>query len=50
MIEILKILQSGDFYGAGKHVDIAKGINELDYSWIATKEKIKRTWASRKPS
>jgi hypothetical protein len=45
--EIITLLQSNPFYGAGKFTEIAKGQNE-----IATRknafEKIKRQWRSRK--
>jgi len=45
--EIIILLQSNPFYGAGQYTEIAKGKNE-----IATRkkliEKIKRAWLSRK--
>ena len=47
MIEIIKALQSGDFYGAGKYTEIAKGKYELDYSFETTKRKIKRIWLKK---
>lgn len=44
--DIIKLLQSNPFYGAGKFTEIAKGQNEM-----ATRknfiEKIKRAWQSR---
>ena len=46
IVDIIKLLQSNPFYGAGKFTEIAKGQNE-----IATRknfiEKIKRAWQSR---
>lgn len=48
MIEIIKALKEFNHYGAGKYTEIAKGKNELNYSWSVTKRKIKRTWHSRK--
>lgn len=45
--DIIKLLQSNPFYGAGKFTEIAKGQNE-----IATRknfiEKIKRAWHNKK--
>lgn len=46
MIEIIKALQEFDHYGGGKYTEIAKGKHELNYSWRATKRKIKRLWLS----
>ena len=44
--DIIKLLQSNPFYGAGKFTEVAKGQNEM-----ATRknfiEKIKRAWQSR---
>lgn len=40
--EIIKVLQSGDFYGAGESVEIAKGKNEIVLSWSGISEKLKR--------
>jgi len=48
MIEILKALHRFNYYGAGKFTEIAKGKHELDYSFRATKRKIKRQWQLRK--
>lgn len=44
MIYIIKILSSGEFYGAGKYTEIAKGKNELVTDWKGFKRKIKRKW------
>ena len=41
---IIKTLQSDNFYGGGKYIEIAKGKNELVTDWLSIKEKIKRTW------
>jgi len=43
-IKIIDVLQSDNFYGGGKHIEIAKGKNELVTDWLSVKEKIKRTW------
>jgi len=40
--DIIKTLQSNDFYGAGEYVEIAKGKNELVLNWYDIKRKIKR--------
>ncbi len=40
--EIIKILQSGDYYGGGDCIEIAKGKHELVTSWKAIKRKIRR--------
>ena len=45
---IIKVLQSGDFYGAGKCVEIAKGKNEYVSTWREFKRKIIRQWRSLK--
>lgn len=45
--DIIKLLQSHDFYGAGEYTEIAKGKNELVTNWIGFKNKIKRIWLSR---
>lgn len=48
--EIIKALHEYPHYGAGDFTEIAKGQNELDYSWSATKRKIKRQWHASKKS
>lgn len=45
---IIKTLQSGEFYGAGKCIEIAKGKNELVTDWAGIKRKIKRSVKARK--
>jgi len=44
--DIIKLLQSNPFYGAGKFTEVAKGQNEKSTrkNFI---EKIKRAWQSR---
>jgi hypothetical protein len=42
--EIIKLLQTNPFYGAGRFTEIAKGQNEKDN----VIRKIKRKWLSRK--
>jgi len=46
--DIIKLLQTHDFYGAGEYTEIAKGENELVSNWTVFKRKIKRVWQSRK--
>lgn len=46
--DIIQLLQSHDFYGAGEFTEIAKGKNELVTNWNGFKNKIKRIWLSRK--
>jgi hypothetical protein len=46
--EIIKLLQSHDFNGAGEYTEIAKGKNEMVTNWSGFKNKIKRIWQSRK--
>lgn len=42
--EIIKLLQSNKFYGAGKYTEIAKGKHELVTDFKSATEKIKRQW------
>jgi len=46
--EILTILHGGDFFGSGKHIEIAKGKNEYITSLKMGGRKIKRAWRSKK--
>jgi hypothetical protein len=48
MINTLKALRSGEFYGAGKYTEIAKGKYEYTLNWRDIKRKIRRIWLSRK--
>jgi len=41
--EVIKILQDGDYYGAGEYTEIAKGRREMVSTWKGFKRKIKRT-------
>ena len=41
--EIIKILRSNDFYGAGNYTEIAKGKHEYITTYKAFKRKLKRT-------
>ena len=45
--EIIKTLQSNEFYGAGKYTEIAKGKHELVTNWKGAKRKIKRILKSK---
>ena len=45
---IIKVLQSGEFYGAGECTEIAKGKNEYVTDYRGLKRKVKRIWQSRK--
>ena len=45
--EIIKTLQSNEFYGAGKYTEIAKGKHESVTTWNGFKNKIKRVWLLR---
>ena len=46
--DIIQLLQSHDFYGAGEFTEIAKGKNELTSNFRIFKRKIQRVWQSRK--
>ncbi len=45
---IINVLQSSEFYGAGDNVEIAKGKYEYVSTWKGFKRKVKRQWQSRK--
>ena len=45
---IIKVLQSGEFYGAGEYTEIAKGKNEYITTFRQIKYKANRIWQSRK--
>lgn len=47
IIEIIKVLQGNEFYGAGKYTEIAKGKHELVTNWKGAKRKIKRILKSK---
>lgn len=40
--QIIRTLQSNEFYGAGEFTEIAKGKNEIAVNWKHAKRKIKR--------
>jgi hypothetical protein len=44
MVEIIEILRSQPFYGAGKFTEIAKGKNEMVTTFEGFKRKILRQW------
>ncbi len=46
--EIITLLKSNTFYGAGEFTEIAKGKNELTSNFRIFKRKIQRVWQSRK--
>lgn len=48
IIEILEVLKSGDFYGAGECTEIAKGKYEYITTWKDLKRKVIRIWKSKK--
>lgn len=48
IVDIIKTLQSNDFYGGGEYIEIAKGKHEFVISWKDFKRKIKRQWLSQK--
>jgi len=45
---IIKVLQSGEFYGAGEYTEIAKGKNEYVTDYRGFKRKLYRQWQSLK--
>ena len=44
--EVIQLLQSDNFYGAGELTEIAKGKNELAYTFKEGRTKIVRAWQS----
>ena len=46
--EVIQLLQTDNFYGAGELTEIAKGKNELAYTFKEGKIKIRRFWQSKK--
>lgn len=46
--EIIKTLQAGDYYGAGKYTELAKGKHELVTDFTGLKRKVNRIWQSKK--
>ena len=41
---IVRTLQSGDFYGVSEEVEIAKGREQIPKTWKVVFRKIKRRW------
>lgn len=46
--QLIDILNTSDFYGQSKTIDIAKGRYEYPTTWKAVSKWIKRIWYSRK--
>ena len=46
--DIIKTLQAGDYYGAGKYTELAKGKHELVTDFKGLKRKVKRLWLKKK--
>lgn len=46
--DIIKTLQTGEFYGAGEYTEIAKGKNEMVTDFKGLKRKLKRLWLRKK--
>lgn len=46
--EIIKILQSGDYFGGGNFIEIAKGKHQYISSMRVGGRKIKREWQSKR--
>jgi hypothetical protein len=46
--DIIDLLHSHQFYGAGEFTEIAKGKNEMVTNWSGLKRKIKRLWQLKK--
>ncbi|MDG3582047.1 hypothetical protein [Galbibacter pacificus] len=51
IVQILKLLQTDNYYGISKEIEIAKGKNELPKSFqeIINQAKRKLKWQLRKP-
>jgi hypothetical protein len=45
---IIDLLNTNDFYGISKNIDIAKGINQIPTSVKGASKQIKRIWKSKK--
>jgi hypothetical protein len=45
---IIDLLNTNEFYGVSKNIDIAKGINSIPVSFGDAKKQIKRIWKSKK--
>lgn len=42
--EIIELLHKDNYYGNYKHIELAKGKNELVSTWFSFKRKLKRLW------
>ena len=47
IVEILDVLRSGEFYGAGECTEIAKGKNEYITTFKGLKRKAIRVWRDK---
>ena len=45
---IIKTLQSNEFYGAGEYTELAKGKNEYITTWKGLVIKCKRIWLNKR--
>jgi len=48
IIDIINLLKTNKFHGAGEYTEIAKGKNEIILDLKTFTNKIKRKWQSRK--
>ena len=48
--EIIKTLQAGDYYGAGKYTELAKGKHELVTDFKGLKRTLVKDWAWAYPT
>jgi len=48
MKELIDLLNSNEFYGVSKRVDIAKGLYKIPYSWKQLWKTIKRVLKSKR--
>ena len=48
IVNIINILQSSEYYGAGDNVEIAKGKFEYVSTWKGFKRKVRRQWQSKR--
>ena len=46
--EIIKLLNTNNFYNVSENVEIAKGKYEIASTWRIVKDKIKRQWHTKK--
>ena len=48
IVSVINILRTEKFYGGGDNIEIAKGKNQIVFSWSELKEKIKRIIKAKK--